>query len=149
MRAVVQRVTGTSVQTGGRLVSSIGPGLLVLIGFHRKDTEKDSDYIISKIIGLRIFSDSDGNMNLSVADACGEILIVSQFTLYGDARRGRRPSFSDSMPPADAVKFYEVFLEKFRLSYDKVKSGEFGADMEVSLVNSGPVTIILDSFRNF
>ncbi len=149
MRAVVQRVKEAGVRVDGRQVSSIGPGLLVLAGFHKDDTEKDSDYIISKIKGLRIFGDSGGNMNLSVSDTGGEILVVSQFTLYGDARKGRRPSFSESMPPAHALKFYETFIEKFRSAHGKIESGVFGADMDVSLVNSGPVTIMLDSFRGF
>lgn len=149
MRAVVQRVGEASVDIEGQRVASIGRGLLVLIGFHRDDTDRDSDYIIGKITGLRIFSDSDGNMNLSVQDVGGQILVVSQFTLYGDTRRGRRPSFSDSMQPADAVKFYDAFLERFRSAYGTVESGVFGADMQVSLVNSGPVTIMLDSFRGF
>ena len=149
MRAVVQRVKEAGVRVDGRQVSSIGPGLLVLAGFHKDDTEKDSDYIISKIKGLRIFGDSGGNMNLSVSDTGGEILVVSQFTLYGDARKGRRPSFSESMPPAHALKFYDAFIEKFRSAHGKIESGVFGADMDVSLVNSGPVTIMLDSFRGF
>lgn len=149
MRAVVQRVKAASVKVDGSIVASTGPGLLVLIGFHKDDTEKDSDYIISKITGLRIFGDSDGNMNLPVSDTGGGILVVSQFTLYGDARKGRRPSFSDSMPPPEAAKFYDAFIEKFRSAYGKIESGVFGADMDVSLVNSGPVTILLDSFRGF
>lgn len=149
MRAVVQRVKEASVSVDGRLVASIGPGLLVLAGFHKDDTEKDSDYIISKITGLRIFGDSEGNMNLSVEDVKGEILVVSQFTLYGDARKGRRPSFSEAMPPLEAAKFYDTFIEKFRSVYGKVESGVFGADMDVSLVNAGPVTIMLDSTRGF
>ncbi|HPS58811.1 MAG TPA: D-aminoacyl-tRNA deacylase [Spirochaetota bacterium] len=149
MRAVVQRVKEASVKVDGSMVASTGPGLLVLVGFHKDDTEKDSDYIISKITGLRIFSDADENMNLPVSDTGGGILVVSQFTLYGDARKGRRPSFSDAMPPSEAAKFYDAFIEKFRSAYSKIESGVFGADMDVSLVNSGPVTIMLDSFRGF
>ncbi|HQO41106.1 MAG TPA: D-aminoacyl-tRNA deacylase [Spirochaetota bacterium] len=149
MRAVVQRVKEAFVSIDGRLVASTGPGLLVLIGFHKDDTEKDSDYIISKITSLRIFGDSEGNMNLSVSDTGGGILVVSQFTLYGDARRGRRPSFSDAMPPTEAAIFYDAFIKKFRSEYGKIESGVFGADMDVSLVNAGPVTIMLDSTRGF
>lgn len=149
MRAIVQRVSEASVTVDGSDVASIGRGLLVLVGFHREDTGKDTEYMISKIIGLRIFYDEGGSMNLSVNDVNGGILIVSQFTLYGDARKGRRPSFSDSMPPAEAAEFYDAFIEKFRSAYGNMKSGRFGADMQVSLVNSGPVTIMLDSFRGF
>ena len=149
MRAVVQRVASASVSVAGERVASIGGGLLVLAGFHREDTDKDSDYIISKITSLRIFSDIEGNMNLSVSDTGGQILVVSQFTLYGDARRGRRPSFSDAMTPSLAIGFYEQFIEKFRLAYGSIQCGVFGADMEVELVNSGPVTIMLDSSRIF
>ena len=149
MRAVVQRVKEASVKVDGHVAGSTGPGLLVLVGFHRDDTEKDSDYIISKITGLRIFGDSEGNMNLSVSETGGGILVVSQFTLYGDARRGKRPSFSDAMPPLEAGKFYDAFIAKFRSAYGTIESGVFGADMDVSLVNSGPVTIMLDSARGF
>ena len=149
MRAVVQRVKEACVHVDGRQVASTGTGLLVLVGFHREDTEKDSEYIISKITGLRIFGDGEGNMNLSVSETGGGILVVSQFTLYGDARKGRRPSFSDAMPPLEALKFYDAFIEKFRSAYGKIESGVFGAHMEVSLINSGPVTIMLDSARGF
>jgi len=128
-------------------VSSIGKGLLILVAFHRDDTAADSDYIISKITGLRIFEDDNHLMNLSVSDIDGEILAVSQFTLYGDARKGKRPSFSTSMPPADALKFYDDFIARFKKNFHSLKCGVFGADMEVSLVNSGPVTIILDSSK--
>lgn len=147
MRAIIQRVSKASVFIDENAVSSIGRGLLVLVGFHREDTVSDSEYIISKSTGLRIFEDSNGLMNLSVSDINGEILVVSQFTLYGDARKGKRPSFSTSMPPAEAKNFYDGFIEKFKESFGQVKSGVFGADMEVSLVNSGPVTIMLDSSK--
>ncbi len=149
MRAVIQRVKKAGVTVEGELLASTGNGLLILIGFHGSDTHADSDYIINKSINLRIFEDTSGLMNLSVTDIAGEILIVSQFTLYGDARRGRRPSFSDSMPPAEAEKFYNEFLQRFREKFNKVKSGKFQADMDVSLVNAGPVTILLDSQKQF
>lgn len=149
MRAVVQRVKNASVSVDGEIIASTGNGLLVLVGFHSSDTHEDSNYIISKCINLRIFEDSAGLMNLSVSDTGGEILVVSQFTLYGDARKGRRPSFSDSMPPAKAEQFYNEFLKKFKESYSPVQSGRFQADMDVSLINSGPVTILLDSQKQF
>ncbi len=147
MRAVIQRVSRASVTVNGSTVSSIGKGLLILVAFSKNDTDSDSDYIIGKSTGLRIFYDTSGMMNLSVSDIGGEILVVSQFTLYGDARKGKRPSFSDSMPPAEAKVFYDGFISKFRESFGSLKSGEFGADMDVELVNSGPVTIILDSSK--
>ncbi len=149
MRAIIQRVTSASVSIEGKVVSSISRGLLILAGFHKEDTVADSDYIINKSIGLRIFGDADGMMNLSVSDIEGEILVVSQFTLYGDSRKGKRPSFSTSMPPAEAKLFYDDFINRFRENFPSVKSGVFAADMEVSLVNSGPVTIMLDSSKIF
>lgn len=147
MRAVIQRVSSASVTIDHSVVSSIGKGLLILVAFHKEDTDADSDYIISKCTGLRVFEDSNQMMNLSVSDIEGEILVVSQFTLYGDARKGKRPSFSTSMPPADALKFYDQFIAKFQNSFSSLKSGVFGADMSVSIINSGPVTIILDSSK--
>jgi D-tyrosyl-tRNA(Tyr) deacylase len=147
VRAIIQRVNSASVAVEGEIVSSIGRGLLMLVGFHKGDTDTDSDYIISKSTGLRIFGDAEGMMNLSVSDIEGEILVVSQFTLYGDARKGKRPSFSTSMPPAEAKIFYDDFINRFRKSFSSLKSGVFAADMEVSLVNSGPVTIMLDSSK--
>lgn len=149
MRAIIQRVSSASVSIEGKVVSSISRGLLILAGFHKDDTVADSDYIISKSTGLRIFGDADGMMNLSVSDIEGEILVVSQFTLYGDSRKGKRPSFSTSMPPAEAKIFYDDFISRFRENFPSVKSGVFAADMEVSLVNSGPVTIMLDSSKLF
>ena len=147
MRAVIQRVNGASVSIDNTIVSSIGRGLLILVGFQKEDTVSDSEYIISKCTGLRIFDDDNGFMNLSVSDIGGEILLVSQFTLYGDSRKGKRPSFSTSMPPAEAEIFYNDFINRFRESFESLKCGVFAADMEVSLVNSGPVTIILDSSK--
>ncbi len=147
MRAVIQRVSRASVSVDGDTVSSIGRGLLIFVGFHKNDSIADSDYIISKSIGLRIFEDSERLMNLSVSDAGAEILVVSQFTLYGDTRRGKRPSFSTSMPSAEAELFYDTFIKQFRESFSSFKCGIFGADMEISIVNSGPVTIILDSSK--
>ncbi|MCU0821360.1 MAG: D-aminoacyl-tRNA deacylase [Spirochaetes bacterium] len=149
MRAIVQRVDKASVEVDGKPVSAIGAGILALAGFHRDDTADDSEYIISKILNLRIFEDDKNAMNLSISGIEGEILIVSQFTLYGDARKGRRPSYSDAMPPDAAQVFYQKFLELFKSRYERIQSGIFGADMKVSLVNSGPVTIMLDSGRLF
>jgi D-aminoacyl-tRNA deacylase len=149
MRTVIQRVLSASVSIDGRIVSEIGAGVAVLLGLHRDDTPGDSDYIISKIIGLRIFDDPGGVMNLSLEETCGEILIVSQFTLYGDARKGRRPSYSEAMPPERAEEFYNCFLETLKKKYPRVSSGVFGADMKVSLVNNGPVTILLESSKTF
>jgi len=147
VRAIIQRVSSASVSIDDEVVSSIGRGLLILVGFHKDDTDADSDYIITKSTGLRIFGDDNGMMNLSVADIDGEILVVSQFTLYGDARKGKRPSFSTSMPPTEALQFYDRFINRFKENFSSVKSGVFGADMQVSLVNSGPVTIMLDSSK--
>jgi len=149
VRAVVQRVKSASVTVDGEIIASTGNGILILVGFHSSDTHEDSDYIISKCINLRIFEDTAGLMNLSVSDTAGEILVVSQFTLCGDARKGRRPSFSDSMPPVKAEQFYNEFLDKFKAEFKAVQSGRFQADMDVSLVNAGPVTILLDSKKQF
>lgn len=146
MRALIQRVDKASVEVDGETVSSIGRGLLILAGFHKDDTESDADYIIKKILGLRIFDDSSGVMNLSIEDTGGDVLIVSQFTLYGDVKKGKRPSYSDAMKPDKAEPFYKKFLEKFESAFGKkAGSGIFGAHMAVSLVNNGPVTIIIES----
>jgi len=149
MRAVVQRVLEASVQVDGETVASIGRGLLVLAGLHESDTEQDMDYIIGKLLGVRIFNDAGGIMNLSVADTGGEILLVSQFTLYGDARKGKRPSYSSAMKPEMAREAFNAFVARCRSLYDRTKSGVFGADMKVFLVNDGPVTILIDSTRAF
>lgn len=149
MRSVVQRVAGASVEVKGSVVASIDEGLLALVGFHRDDTTDDRDYIINKILNLRIFSDGESLMNLSLLDSRKELLIVPQFTLYGDARKGRRPSFSDAMPPEAAQEFYLRFIEHCKSIYEYIQSGVFGANMMVSLINSGPVTIMLDSSRMF
>jgi D-aminoacyl-tRNA deacylase len=147
MRAVIQRVLQASVQVDGETVASIGSGILVLAGFHESDTARDMEYIVSKLLGVRIFNDARGVMNLSVADTGGEILLVSQFTLYGDARKGKRPSYSSAMKPETAREAFSAFVEQCRGSHEKTKAGIFGADMKVSLVNDGPVTILLDSSK--
>ncbi len=145
MRAVVQRVSRAEVITGGATVASIGAGLLVLAGLHEADTHSDLDFVINKILGVRIFNDSGGIMNLSVSDIRGEVLLVPQFTLYGDVRRGKRPSYSDAMKPDDARLMFDDFVSRFRALHENTGAGIFGADMEVALVNDGPVTIIIDS----
>lgn len=148
MRAVVQRVSEASVKIGGAAVGSIGRGFLVLLGVHTSDTEKDADYIIKKLSGLRVFEDAEGKMNLGLRDVGGELLVVSQFTLYGDARHGNRPSFIEAALPDTAIPLYEYVVNKLRESFS-VATGEFGADMQVSLINDGPVTILLDSKKQF
>ncbi|PYP92197.1 MAG: D-tyrosyl-tRNA(Tyr) deacylase [Candidatus Angelobacter sp. Gp1-AA117] len=149
MRAVVQRVRRCRVSVDSNTVGQIGPGLLVLLGIARSDTEAAADYLAEKIIGLRIFEDDQEKMNLSVQDKHGELLVVSQFTLYGDVRRGKRPSFDAAARPEEARKLYEYFVEKIRAAGLRCATGQFQAMMDVELVNSGPVTIILDSEKTF
>ena len=146
MRAIVQRVSEASVTIAGKTVGSIGRGFLVLLGVRVSDEIKDADYIIKKISGLRVFEDAEGKMNLPLSEVNGELLIVSQFTLYGDARHGNRPSFIDAALPEKAIPLYEYTVEKLREKF-RVETGEFGAEMRVALVNEGPVTIILDSSK--
>jgi D-aminoacyl-tRNA deacylase len=145
MRAVIQRVIEASVLVDGETVASIKEGLLVLAGLHESDTDEDLEFIINKILGARIFDDAGGVMNLSVADIRGEVLLVSQFTLYGDLRRGKRPSYSHAMKPEFAREVFKTFADRCSALHEKTKTGIFGAEMKVSLVNSGPVTILLDS----
>ena len=149
MRAVVQRVTRASVIVEGEIIGKIGGGLVVLLGIAGTDTEKDADYLIEKILALRIFGDAEGRMNLSVMDTGGALLIVSQFTLCGDARRGRRPSWSDAAPPEIAEPLYHYFVASARNTVDHVATGSFRRMMQVELVNDGPVTILLDSHKLF
>lgn len=145
MRAVVQRVSEASVSVNGETVGSIGKGVLVLLGISKRDTDKDIRYVADKILDLRIFDDENGTMNLSAIDVAAELLVVSQFTLYGDTRRGRRPSYIDAAAPEDAKAIYERFVSVCRERCSKVETGTFQAMMDVSLVNDGPVTIIIDS----
>jgi D-tyrosyl-tRNA(Tyr) deacylase len=147
VRAVVQRVHSAQVVVADEVVGAIGPGLLVFVGVGANDTDADLEYVASKVESLRIFEDDDGRMNRSIADTGGALLIVSQFTLYGDVRKGRRPSFTASMAPAEAEVMFERLLARLRKNTANVQTGRFGADMDVSLVNHGPVTIILDSTR--
>lgn len=144
MRAFIQRVTEASVRIDGEIVGQIGAGLLVLLGIRTTDTRAEADWLAEKLPALRIFEDSEGKMNLSLLDIGGELLVVSQFTLYGDARKGRRPSYIDAAPPAVSEPLYEYFVEKLRSAGLSVATGRFGADMKVSLVNDGPVTILLE-----
>lgn len=145
MKTVVQRVSEACVSVEGRLVGRIGPGLLVLAGFGRRDTPADLEWMLRKILGLRIFPDQEGVMNLSVEETGGSLLLVSQFTLHADARRGRRPSYIRAALPADAGTLYDLFAEMASHCGVPVAGGIFGAMMDVSLVNAGPVTILLDS----
>ena len=149
MRAVVQRVSEASVTVDGRISGHIERGLLVLLGVAQGDTTAEADYLADKIVGLRIFEDAEEKMNLSVLDVGGAILAVSQFTLYGDVRRGKRPSFDAAARPEQANQLYEYFVDTIRGKGLKCETGVFQAKMEVKLVNSGPVTILLDSSKAF
>jgi D-tyrosyl-tRNA(Tyr) deacylase len=149
MRAVVQRVSRASVSIEGRVVGEIGLGLLVLLGVSTSDANADADYLAEKIAGLRIFEDDNGKMNLSVADVGGAVLAISQFTLYGDVRRGKRPSFDDAARPERARELYEYFVTQIRRRSLHCETGQFQAMMSVSLVNEGPVTVLLDSSKSF
>ena len=145
MRLLIQRVKEARVEVDGSVTGAIGPGLLVLLGIAKGDTPKEADYLIDKMLGLRIFPDAGHKMNLSVADTAGGVLIVSQFTLYGDVRKGRRPSFDAAAPPELARELYEYFVEQTRRKHRQVAAGVFQAMMSVHLVNDGPVTILCDS----
>lgn len=145
MKVLLQRVSRASVSVSGRITGEIGPGLLALTGFGKSDTEEDLKWMSRKITDLRIFSDSNSNMNLSVNDIAGDILIVSQFTLHANSRKGRRPSFMNAALPERAEFLYNLFIEIVSHSGLSIKSGKFGAMMKVSLVNEGPVTIMIDS----
>jgi D-tyrosyl-tRNA(Tyr) deacylase len=149
MRAVVQRVTHAKVTVDNELVGEIGKGLVVLLGIARDDTKLDAAYLAEKICALRIFDDDEGKMNLSVKDADGGVLIVSQFTLYGDVRRGLRPSWIEAAAPEVAQPMYEFFVRQVRAAVNEVATGSFRAMMQVELVNDGPVTILLDSKKLF
>jgi D-aminoacyl-tRNA deacylase len=149
MRAVIQRVSCCRVLVEGKAVGEIGPGLLVLLGVSKTDNEAAADYLTEKVLGLRIFEDADGKMNLSVQDRHGEVLVVSQFTLYGDVRRGKRPSFDAAARPEEARRLYEYFVERVRAAGLPCETGQFQAMMDVELVNQGPVTIMLDSEKAF
>jgi len=146
MRIVIQRVREASVKINGEIVGEIQQGLLVLLGIEHVDSELDADYLIQKLIHLRIFGDDEGKMNLSVSDISGSLLIVSQFTLFADTKKGNRPSFIRSARLEQAIPLYEYFLSKLKKTFSgKIEKGIFGGDMQVELINDGPVTIIIDS----
>lgn len=147
MRAVIQRVTQARVEVDEQVTGAIEAGLLVLLGIEREDSEHDAEYLVRKIAGLRIFDDETGKMNRSIRDISGSILVVSQFTLYGDCRKGMRPSFDRAARPEQAQSLYETFLAKARATGIKIETGVFQAAMKVTLINDGPVTIICDSVR--
>lgn len=149
MRAVIQRVKSAQVSVSGAVVGQIGRGMLVLLGVGMQDTTSDADYLAEKIVYLRIFEDAEGKMNRSLAEIGGQALVVSQFTLFGDARRGRRPSYSEAAPPHQANELYQYFVTKVRGFGIHVETGVFQAMMDVTLVNDGPVTILLDSRKLF
>lgn len=149
MRAVLQRVTRASVKVERQIVGEIEDGFVVLLGIARDDTEQDATYLLEKIVGLRVFDDEAGRMNLSVRETGGGLLIISQFTLYGDVRRGRRPSWSEAAPPEVAEPLYEIFVARARQIVQRVATGSFRRMMEVALVNDGPVTLLLDSRKLF
>ena len=149
MRAVVQRVKKAKVTVEGEIVGEIGMGLMVLLGVGKEDSEKDLEYLKEKVLNLRIFNDEEGKMNNSLIDIGGEMLVVSQFTLYGDARKGKRPGFSDAANPETANFMYEQFIKSAKESGVKTANGKFGADMDVEFLNWGPVTILLDSKKIF
>ena len=149
MRAVVQRVTSASVTVEGETVGAVGPGLMVLIGVSKEDTDKDLKYIVDKVQNLRVFDDENGVMNRSILDVGGSILAVSQFTLYGDARGGRRPSYIRAAKPEEANALYEKLVAAWREKGIPVETGRFRTEMRVSLTNDGPVTILLDSEKQF
>jgi D-tyrosyl-tRNA(Tyr) deacylase len=149
MRAVVQRVSRAQVTVNGEIAGKIGLGLLVLLGVGRDDGEADATYLAEKIAGLRVFEDAEGKMNRSVQDVGGSVLAVSQFTLYGDVRRGKRPSFDAAAPPEKARQLYEFFVEQIRAAGLPCETGRFQEMMKVELVNEGPVTILLDSGKSF
>lgn len=149
MRAVVQRVSHARVSVDDETTGEIGKGILLLLGVSSSDSETDADYLLDKVLNLRIFDDDAGKMNVSLLDNGGGLLVVSQFTLYGDSRKGRRPSYIKAARPEDANRLYEYFVAGARKKISKVETGRFQAMMDVELVNDGPVTLLLDSERNF
>ena len=149
MRAVVQRVTRASVKVGDEVTGQIAAGLLVLLGVAADDSEADADYLADKVAGLRVFEDADGKMNRALADTGGAVLAVSQFTLFGDVRRGKRPSFDAAARPEHALRLYEYFVQRIRAAGLRCETGRFQEMMQMNLVNDGPITILLDSRKLF
>lgn len=147
MRVVLQRVISSSVEVDGEVIGSIKKGVNILLGISTEDTEEDIKYLTEKIVNLRIFEDENNKMNRSLLDVNGEMLVISQFTLYGDCRHGRRPSFCEAMPGEKAEALYEAFVSECKKYVAKVETGKFGADMKVNIVNDGPVTLIIKSKR--
>lgn len=146
MRAVIQRVNSASVEVDKKIISKINQGLLIFLGIHFSDSEKDLDWLVKKIVGLRIFSDENEKMNLSISDVDGEILIISQFTLFASTKKGNRPSFLLAAKPEKAIPLYQLFIDKIeKETAKKIATGIFGADMKILLENDGPITIIIDS----
>lgn len=148
MRVVVQRSLQSRVSVENKVVGEIEKGVVLLVGFKADDTEKEIDYMVKKILNLRIFDDEDGIMNKSLLDVGGDILSISQFTLYGNAKKGNRPSYIDAMKGSDAIQYYELFNQKLKANGVKVEIGVFGADMKVEITNDGPITILLESEEN-
>ncbi len=144
MKVVVQRVSSSSVSVGGEIVGKINQGLLILLGITHTDTEQNADWLVNKIINMRIFSDLEDKLNLSLKDIAGSILVISQFTLYAEAEKGNRPSFTSAARPEIAKPLYEYFIDKLKVNNILVESGIFGADMQIELINDGPITIILE-----
>lgn len=145
MKAVIQRVHEASCKVDGKIIGKIGKGFLIFLGIAKGDTEKDLQYLVKKISAMRIFEDSEGKMNLALSDVGGEALVISQFTLLADTKKGNRPSFFDAALPDEAIPMYEAFIQEFRALGIPTRTGEFGADMKISLINDGPVTILLDT----
>ncbi len=149
MRTVIQRVLTSSVEVDSKVIGEINKGFNVLLGISKEDTLEDIKYIKDKILNLRVFEDEEGKLNKSIQEVGGEILIISQFTLYGDCRKGRRPSFIEALGGDEAKELYNIFVEAVKETGIKVATGEFGADMKVTIINDGPVTILLESKKNF
>ena len=149
MKLVVQRVKNANVSIENNIVGKINQGFVVLLGVSNEDTKENADYLVKKLLNLRVFSDNDDKMNLSIKDIEGELLIVSQFTLYANCKKGNRPSFIEAAKPEHAKPLYEYFINECRKENLNVQTGEFGADMQIELINDGPVTILLDSSKNF
>jgi D-aminoacyl-tRNA deacylase len=149
MRIVLQRVLQAKVAVNGKIIGKTDKGILILLGISKTDTEKEVKFMVEKVLNLRIFDDEQGKMNLSLLDISGELLVVSQFTLYGDARKGRRPSYIDAASPENANKLYELFVNESRKQVKRVETGQFQAMMKVESINDGPVTILLDSDKIF
>ena len=148
MRVVLQRVSQASVTVSGEVAGAIGPGVVVLVGVARDDSERDADYLADKVINLRVFPDGEGRMNRSLLETGGELLVISQFTLYGDCRKGRRPDFTSAAPPEEARRLYDYFVKALRERCNiRIATGVFQAEMDVSLTNRGPVTVICDSIK--